>query len=72
MSDQSGARWVVLVTDDQGADVVIGPVRSGWPLDNLRLEIDGYGWNVRGTARFLSADSFADLRRRGDGGAIDG
>ena len=69
MSDQSGARWVVLVTDDQGADVVIGPVRAGWPLDNLRLEIDGYGWNVRGTARHLSADSFAELRRRGDGEA---
>jgi hypothetical protein len=63
----AGAWRDVIATDDQGSTVVVGPVHTDQSLDKLRLEIDGYGWEVQGTARHLSAASFADLRKRGDG-----
>jgi hypothetical protein len=65
----SAGRRVVLAADDQGNTVVVGPVHTDQSLDNLRLKVDGYGWTVQGTARYLSAASFANLRQRGDGEA---
>jgi len=58
---------VVLAEDDQGNQLAIGPVYTDRSLDELRREIDGYGWTVTGTCPHYSRADFTHARGRGEG-----
>lgn len=65
----AGAWREVTALDDKGQTVTIGPVHTDDSLDQLRREVDAYGWTVTGTSIHMSAQQFRQLRQRGDGEA---
>ncbi len=58
---------VVLVTDDAGKQLAIGPVYTEASLERLRREVDEYGWTVTGTCPHYSRADFTCARGRGEG-----
>jgi hypothetical protein len=58
---------VVLVADDAGNQLAIGPVYTEASLERLRQEVDEYGWTVVATVPHYSRADFTSARGRGDG-----
>ena len=58
---------VLLVTDDAGNQLAIGPVYTEQSLDRLCREVDEHGWTVAGTCPHYSRADFTCARGRGEG-----
>ncbi len=58
---------VVLVTDDAGNQLAIGPVYTEASLERLRQEVGDYGWTVAATVPHYSRADFTCARGRGEG-----
>jgi hypothetical protein len=58
---------VVLVTDDAGNQLAIGPVYTEASLERLRQEVSDYGWTARPTVLHYSRADFTCARGRGEG-----
>jgi hypothetical protein len=60
-------RRVLLIRDDGGSQMTIGPVCTDQPVDQLRCEITGHGWTVSGTCPHYSRADFTGASGRGMG-----
>jgi hypothetical protein len=58
---------VVLVADDAGRQLAIGPVYTEASLERLRREVNEYGWTVTATVPHYSRADFTCARGRGEG-----
>ena len=58
---------LVIAPDDSGRRVAIGPVITDRSVDELRRQVDGYGWIVAEVIPHLSRANFIAIRARGDG-----
>ena len=58
---------VLLVEDDAGNQLAIGPVYTERSLGELRREIEAYGWTVSGICPHYSRADFTCARGRGEG-----
>ena len=58
---------VVLVTDDAGNQLAIGPVYTEASLERLRQEVSDYGWTAGPTVPHYSRADFTCARGRGEG-----
>jgi hypothetical protein len=58
---------VVLVTDDAGSHLAIGPVCTKASLERLRQEVSHYGWTAEPTVPHYSRADFTCARGRGEG-----
>jgi hypothetical protein len=58
---------VVLVLDDAGSQLAVGPVYTDRSLGELRREVEAYGWTVTGTCQAYSRADFTCARGRGEG-----
>ncbi len=63
---------VVLVTDDAGNQLAIGPVYTEASLERLRQEVSDYGWTAEATVPHSSRADFTSARGRGEGLVRDG
>lgn len=58
---------LVLVADDAGNQLAIGPVYTEASLERLRQEVGDYGWTVTATVPHYSRADFTSARGRGEG-----
>jgi hypothetical protein len=58
---------LVLVADDAGNQLAIGPVCTQPSLERLRQEVNDYGWTVTATVPHYSRADFTCARGRGEG-----
>ena len=58
---------MVLVQDDEGSQLTIGPVYTEASLERLRSEVSDYGWTVAATVPHCSRADFTCARGRGEG-----
>jgi hypothetical protein len=58
---------VLLVQDDQGNQLAIGPVRTDRSLDQLRREVTSLGWAVLAAVPHYSRADFTGTNGRGIG-----
>jgi len=58
---------LVLVADDAGNQLAIGPVYTEASLERLRQEVGDHGWTVTATVPHYSRADFTSARGRGEG-----
>lgn len=58
---------IVLVSDDAGCQLAIGPVYTRESEERLRREVADYGWTVLGVCPHYSRADFTSARGRGEG-----
>jgi hypothetical protein len=60
-------RRVLLVRDDDGTQMTIGPVGTGQSVDQLRREVTGRGWTVLAVVPHYSRADFTGVNGHGMG-----
>ena len=66
------AKRIVIAEDDGGNRLAIGPVYTDASADQLRRQVDDYGWTVRGVIPLQSLAQFTTTRRGGLGAVTAG
>jgi hypothetical protein len=58
---------LVIAVDDAGRRVAIGPVITDRSIDELRRQVDAYGWDVAEVIPHWSRANFIAARAKGEG-----
>jgi hypothetical protein len=58
---------LVVAVDDAGNRIALGPVFTDRSVDELRRQVDEFGWDVAEVIPHLSRAEFIHVRAKGEG-----